>query len=84
MKLTRCHIYQFGKLKEVVCDFPEGITLIQGNPDLSITFTHRVDGAEKRLSTDEMREMLGEEVPLNDPAVLGWVREYLNEPMEET
>ena len=59
------------------------ITLIQGNPDLSITFTHRVDGKEKRLSTDEMREMLGDEVPLSDPAVLGWVREYLNEPMEE-
>ena len=35
-------------------------------------------------SDDEMREMLGDEVPLNDPAVLGWVREYLNEPMEET
>lgn len=55
------------------------VTLIQGSPLLHLTYVHIVDGAEKRLSTDEMREMLGPEVPLSDPEVLMWVRDFLNE-----
>lgn len=55
------------------------ITLLQGNPDVELTYVFRRDGEEKRLSTEEMREMLGDEVPLNAPDVLLWVRDYLNE-----
>lgn len=54
------------------------ITLLQGSPDIALTYIYSADGKEKRLSTDEMKEMLGD-VPLNDPAVLAWVRDYLNE-----
>ncbi|MDP3447806.1 MAG: ATP-binding protein [Eubacteriales bacterium] len=54
------------------------ITLIQGNPDLSLTYAYQTEAGEQRLSTDEMREILGEEVPLNSPDVLAWAREFLN------
>jgi len=54
------------------------VTLIQGNPDRDITFTHDMCGTVIRLSTAEMREMLGS-VPLSEPDVLVWIREYLTE-----
>ena len=53
------------------------LTLIQGNPELSLTYINNRDGEEQRLSTDEMREILGDEVPLNSPEVLAWAREFL-------
>ena len=55
-------------------------TLIQGSPELSLTYRYVVDGKELMLSTDEMREMLGPDVPLNTPDVLIWAREYLSQP----
>ena len=54
------------------------LTLIQGNPDLSLTYVYETSTGETRLSTDEMRQMLGDEVPLNSPEVLEWARGYLN------
>lgn len=54
------------------------LTLIQGNPDLSLTYLYSKDGDELRLSTDEMREILGSDVPLNSPDVLAWARSFLN------
>ena len=54
------------------------VTLIQGSPQLRLTYIHRADGVEKRLSTDEMREMLGPDIPLSHPEVLSWVRGYLD------
>ena len=53
------------------------LTLIQGNPELSLTYINNRDGEEQRLSTDEMREILGDEVPLNSPEVLAGARDYL-------
>ena len=64
---------------EPVGDITETIlTLIQGNPDLSLTYLYSKDGDEVRLSTDEMREILGDTVPLNSPDVLAWARSFLN------
>lgn len=54
------------------------LTLIQGNPDLSLTYVNQNKAGELRLSTDEMREILGEDVPLNSPEVLAWARDFLN------
>jgi len=56
------------------------VTLLQGNPALALTYIHRSEEGEKRLSTEEMRELLGPDVPLNDPEVLEWARAYLAEP----
>lgn len=55
------------------------LTLIQGKPDLSLTYVYESEAGELRLSTDEMREILGEDVPLNSPDVLAWARAFLNE-----
>jgi len=54
------------------------LTLIQGNPGLSLTYVRQTEAGEQRLSTDEMREILGEDVPLNSPDVLAWARAFLN------
>ncbi len=59
------------------------VTLIQGSPELHLTYVYRKDGEEIWLSTDEMRQMLGDEVPLSDPAVLSWVRGYLDGDEDE-
>ena len=55
------------------------LTLMQGNPELSLTYAYASEAGEQRLSTDEMREILGGDVPLNSPDVLAWAREYLQE-----
>lgn len=55
------------------------VTLIQGSPDIDFEFLYRTEAGEKRLSTREMREVLGN-VPLDTPEVLAWVSELLNEP----
>lgn len=55
------------------------VTLLQGSPDVSWTYRYTVDGEEKQsLSTDEMKAMLGDEVPIDAPEVLAWVRESLS------
>ena len=57
-------------------------TLIQGSPDRDFTFLYRTEAGEKRLSTKEMRGVLVD-VPLNEPSVLNWVRELINEPFAD-
>ena len=57
------------------------VTLIQGSPDIDFDFLWRTPEGEKRVSTREMREVLGD-VPLDSPEVLSWVSESLNEPFE--
>jgi hypothetical protein len=55
-------------------------TLIQGNPNLTLTYVFRTKGGQKRLSTDDMHELLGADIPLNAPEVLAWVRDYMEDP----
>ena len=58
-------------------------TLIQGSPDIDFDYTHKTEHGEVTLSTREMRETLGEEIPLSSPEVLLWAREYLEEGYSE-
>ena len=58
-------------------------TLIQGSPEVNFTFTHVIDGREVRLCCAELREMLGEEIPLNEPDILEWIGGYLEGQYEE-
>jgi len=60
------------------------LTLIQGSPNLSLTYSYRTEGGERRLSTDEMRAVLGDGIPLSSPEVLAWAREYLREEPENS
>lgn len=58
-------------------------TLLQGFPEVDYVFTHRfIRGGEEAvvaMDTRDMRVILGDEVPLNDPMVLMWVRDSLEE-----
>ncbi len=54
-------------------------TLIQGNPELDFTYRYRTEEGQKLLSTAEMRQMLGSDVPLNAPDVLAWVKAFLED-----
>ena len=56
------------------------ISLIQGCPDVDFLFEHALPNGETvHLDTREMREALGDEIPLNSFEVLEWARESLNE-----
>jgi anti-sigma regulatory factor (Ser/Thr protein kinase) len=52
--------------------------LITGNPGVDFVYEHGVDGKRYRLETPAMKEILGS-VPLDDPAVLGFVRRDIEE-----
>lgn len=56
--------------------------LIQGSPEIDWTFLLATAEGEKRLSTAEMRAVLGDGVPLDAPEVFTFVRDYFNEPFE--
>ena len=58
-------------------------TLIQGSPEVNFTFTHVIDGRDVRLCCAELREMLGEEIPLNEPDILEWIGGFLEGQYEE-
>ena len=68
------------------------LTLIQGHPDTDFLFRHVIeDSGEKdvqvEMDTRELREVLGEDVPLNEYEVIKWIEGYLYEqydgPIEE-
>ena len=50
-------------------------TLIQGHPDTDFLYTHTKEGNQIGLDTREMRQMLGEEIPLNSYEVIKWAEE---------
>ncbi|MBQ6626653.1 MAG: ATP-binding protein [Ruminococcus sp.] len=53
--------------------------LIQCNPCLDFVFNHSTDIGEFTLDTRELREVLGEDVPLSTPDVLEWIGGFLEE-----
>lgn len=53
--------------------------LIQCNPDIDFVFYHSTDIGEFTLDTRELREILGEDVPLDTPEVLEWIDGFLTE-----
>ena len=52
------------------------LTLIEGNPGVDFVYAHRKDGKEYVLDTREIRTEL-EEIPLNSPEVVSFIRENL-------
>ena len=62
--------------------------LVMMNPQLDFLYTRklRLESGEERefdLDTRELRQVLGEDVPLNAPDVTQWVKEYLEENTAE-
>ncbi len=52
--------------------------LIQGSPEIELTYRHTTPKGEAALSTAELREILGD-VSLAEPEVFTWIQEYLTE-----
>ena len=53
--------------------------LVQGADSCDYSFVHRTEKGSVELSTKQMRQMLGEDIPLGMPEVIAWVRDYLEE-----
>ncbi len=59
------------------------VTLIQGSPDVDFTYHHKTEKGEVKLSCSELRGVLGGDIPLSEPEILSWIREYLSEQYEQ-
>ena len=57
--------------------------IIQGHPEVNYVFRHLTPHGEVNLDTNEMREVLGEDVSLSDFEILEWIKEYLKESYNE-
>jgi len=57
-------------------------TLIEGNPAVDFVYVHKREGREYLLDTREIRAEL-EEIPLNNPEVIRFIRENLASGLEE-
>ena len=57
-------------------------TLIQGSPEIDFEFLHVSDRFRVELNTRQLREILGEEIPLNSPEIMRWIAQYMGEQYE--
>ncbi len=55
------------------------VTLIQGHPETDFLFIHKTEKGEARLDTRELRQVLGDDVPLSVYEVIKWIEEFLKE-----
>ncbi len=60
-----------GDIVETIC------TLIHGMGDMNLEFQHLVGNREVTLNTVELRQILGDDVPLSEPEVIDWIRQFL-------
>lgn len=58
------------------------LCIIVGTPHLDLVYHHCVDNREFVFRTQEIREVLGDEVPLSDPQVLAFIRGALTEELQ--
>lgn len=58
------------------------LALIVGHPDVDIYYEHKRDGVKFSLDTKEIKAIL-EEVPLNDPGVVSFLRTYIFSQLAE-
>ena len=58
------------------------LLLVTSNPATDITLTVRVDQKEFYFSTIEIRSVLGEDVPLDMPDVIAWMKDNLTEGIQ--
>lgn len=53
--------------------------LVQGAPEVELSYGHTAERGNWRFDTRELREALGPEVSLADPDVFLWIRQYAAE-----
>lgn len=59
------------------------VTLVQGSPNIDFEFIHKTPQGDVTLDTRELRAVLGDDVSLDLPDVLVWIRENLKEQYSE-
>lgn len=62
-----------GELPQVIA------LLIQGSPDMELAFRHTTPLGKAELFTEELRQVLGEEISLAEPEIFLWIRDNLRE-----
>jgi hypothetical protein len=55
------------------------MTLIVANPYIDMSYEHVVDENSFRLDMAEVRQELGDDVPIQSTPVMTWLKDYLNE-----
>lgn len=55
------------------------VSLIIGAESINYVYIHIINQEEFCFDTREIRQTLGDEVPLSEPEVLDWVKNYINE-----
>ena len=55
------------------------LCIVVGNPQLDLIYQHQVGDQVFNFDTREIREVLGDDVPLSDPEVLAFIRGTLTE-----
>jgi anti-sigma regulatory factor (Ser/Thr protein kinase) len=58
------------------------LSIIVGNSIVDLHYVHRLDGETFELDSAEIKRTL-DGVPLSDPAVLRWLREFLDQDLTE-
>ena len=53
--------------------------LIQGSPEINFYFSHKTDDKIIELNTTEIKQVLGEDISLDEPEIISWIKEYLTE-----
>ena len=65
-------------------DMPETImALVMSDLDTDVYYKHTLNNREFVFSTIEIKKVLGHDVPLNDVEVLMWVKEYVEQGLNE-
>ncbi len=57
--------------------------LISSNDQINIRYEHYYDEKSFDISTSDLKEVLGDEVPLTDIQVIKWLKNYLKENILE-
>lgn len=58
------------------------VTIVMSAPEINYVYTHRKSDKEFIFDTKEIKETLGD-VPLTNPEILGWIKEYITEGLSE-
>ena len=58
------------------------MAMLANSNDVNIDFTYKTDLDTFHFSTEEIQEILGDEIRINSPDILVWIRDYMSEGIE--
>ena len=76
-QLTHLDRMPLGNMAETI------VTLISACDSIRYVYTHQTDEDTFVFDTEEIRNTLGEEIPLSTPEVLAWIQDYVKENLEK-